>query len=229
MELGATVCKPKPTCSTCVLRDMCQARQAHLADPSAVAVEDWPAKAASTKKRDEHVAVCVTRIQHPRVTQPDAAPAPRASAGKRSDTAVAAKGAALQQTSVLITRRPETGLLAGLWEFPNDVVAAKSRKGEKEAAVDAKLAAIFPEQSGAWLGGRPRHFGSLVHVFSHINMTLHVFARDVDVTAAAYADLQRLCDASPELRVVPLAAVKDCGISTGMLKVLAATKNKLSL
>lgn len=63
---------------------------------------------------------------------------------------------------------------AGLWEFPSVTVPAEASEKERRAEVDALLDRLL----GA---GRPhlevqerRHLGSIVHIFSHIRMTLQV-------------------------------------------------------
>jgi A/G-specific adenine glycosylase len=85
---------------------------------------------------------------------------------------------------VLVMRRPETGLLAGLWSFPGRVMteradaaaaaaqlaAAKADAGSS-ANAEAKAASIAAEIAadlapGA-VAGEPTHIGNVAHAFSH--------------------------------------------------------------
>ncbi|EDL30583.1 mutY homolog (E. coli), isoform CRA_c [Mus musculus] len=122
MELGATVCTPqRPLCSHCPVQSLCRAyqrvqrgqlsalpgrpdieecalntRQCQLClppsspwDPS-MGVANFPRKASRRPPREEYSATCV-------VEQPGAIGGPL----------------------VLLVQRPDSGLLAGLWEFPS--------------------------------------------------------------------------------------------------------------
>ncbi len=68
---------------------------------------------------------------------------------------------------LLLVRRPETGLLAGLWELPGGPVA-----GVPDGAAAAALAHA---QTGLRVAG-VRPAGTLDHVFSHFRQRLHLFA-----------------------------------------------------
>lgn len=68
---------------------------------------------------------------------------------------------------VLAVQRPETGLLANLWELPG---------GELARGVEAKdrVASLIEERVGLSIRS-PLHAGTLEHVFTHLRMQLHVF------------------------------------------------------
>jgi len=88
---------------------------------------------------------------------------------------------------VLLVRRPEKGLLAGLYEFPTLLLDNSSTQFEKQkdAASDTLLNRFLaspPTISGKGDGG-PTHnlklkknsdAGTLLHLFSHIRMTYHI-------------------------------------------------------
>lgn len=67
----------------------------------------------------------------------------------------------------LVQRRPERGLLAGLWEFPG----GHRRPGE--AWADAARRELF-EETG-WRAGPLRPAGLVRHQYSHFSVTLHLF------------------------------------------------------
>ncbi|KAL8277243.1 hypothetical protein RQP46_010312 [Phenoliferia psychrophenolica] len=122
MELGATVCTPKnPNCGECPLSDECLAYAevrafksrktlaplvdledlCELCEPVNIdadyAVTQYPMAKEKKKLREEETAVCVLEWE------------PSGGGG-----AAAAKG----KRKVLLVKRPEKGLLAGLFEFP---------------------------------------------------------------------------------------------------------------
>jgi A/G-specific adenine glycosylase len=69
---------------------------------------------------------------------------------------------------LLLVRRPEDGLLGGMWSFPGEV--ARAGESVEDAAARAGRAA-----SGLAIVGRGRPLGSVVHVFSHRREVYHVF------------------------------------------------------
>ncbi|KAF8768552.1 hypothetical protein HU200_007507 [Digitaria exilis] len=98
MELGATLCsKTKPGCSGCPVSSHCQALALSM-ENSSVQVTDYPRVVPKAKPRRDFAAVCVVQI---------------------------AEGLGKEVTDTkdngdifLLIKRPEEGLLAGLWEFP---------------------------------------------------------------------------------------------------------------
>lgn len=171
MELGATVCVPAgaPACGSCPVAALCAAKAGEEAGGEKVT--DYPAKAAKAKQRAEGVDVCVVELS------------PADGGG---------------EPLVLLTQRPEGGLLAGLWEFPSVPVAvseegvATAPAAARRAAVDAHLAALLgaplpraaaaKQQESEAAPSPPPPFrvlrrapvGSLTHVFSHIKLGLSV-------------------------------------------------------
>ena len=81
---------------------------------------------------------------------------------------------------LLLVRRPEDGLLGGMWSFPGEV--AGDGESVEDAAARAGRAA-----SGLEALGRGRAVGSVVHVFSHRREVYHVFVFPVAVAAAEEA------------------------------------------
>ena len=184
MELGATVCTPSgtPACGSCPVAAVCAARAGEVAGGAPVTA--FPAKAAKAKQRAEGVDVAVVELRQPGQADP----------------------------LVLLTQRPEGGLLAGLWEFPSVPVAVDEEgvptvgAAARRAAVDAHLAALLgaplPKSSppaskqegdsGALASPfrlvRRAPVGALTHVFSHIRLGLSVESVRLEGLLAAEGD-----------------------------------------
>jgi A/G-specific adenine glycosylase len=86
-------------------------------------------------------------------------------AAQREVEAVA--GLVLRRGRALAVQRPESGLLAGLWELPG---------GELEAGESARraIAPRLRERVGLRVAGA-RPLGAVEHVFTHLRLRLHVF------------------------------------------------------
>ncbi|KAL0070289.1 hypothetical protein AAF712_002781 [Marasmius tenuissimus] len=179
IELGSTVCKVRdPSCDICPLRPWClaQLRKAEnfqavvdiedactLCDPvdDSSDVTIYPMKVERKKSREETDVVSVIEWCPP-------------------DTGA--------QPQILLVRRPEKGLLAGLYEFPTipNVSSALSSQSITDLGID-QMASIFKEPVGLNGGVQPDpdletrytlldvHFaGDVQHVFSHIKKTYKV-------------------------------------------------------
>ena len=77
----------------------------------------------------------------------------------------------------VLVRRPEDGLLGGLWSFPGEV--ARDGESVEDAAMRVARAA-----SGLATVGRGRPVGTVAHVFSHRREVYHVFLFAVPATGA---------------------------------------------
>ncbi|XP_048207136.1 adenine DNA glycosylase isoform X2 [Perognathus longimembris pacificus] len=177
MELGATVCTPqRPLCSQCPIQSLCQAHQrvgqeelsasrslpgspdveecapnpgqcqlcpppTELWDPT-LGVANFPRKATRKPPREECSAICVLEQ-------------PRAHGGAR----------------LLLVQRPNSGLLAGLWEFPSVTLKPSEQHQRKAKALLQELQ--------SWVGPLPaaslQHLGEVIHTFSHIKLTYLVY------------------------------------------------------
>jgi A/G-specific adenine glycosylase len=84
----------------------------------------------------------------------------------------------------LIHRRPEKGLLAGLWEFPSYILpdsndsTAKTRKGEAERYVSELKAGAAPTNVKRLK--YVTELGSVPWLFSHLKLTMHVHLFELD-------------------------------------------------
>lgn len=201
MELGATVCSPKsPQCEDCPVRSQCGALQAlqevevevgdiedcQLCLPSAdyqpeLGVTNYPRKGKKTAARSQETLVVVVRV--PADTQTEA-------------------------ESFLMERRPSSGLLASLLQFPSLELPAEqeTKEADKLRLLTDKLAQSNVQFEGLQL------VDSLVHVFSHIKMTYTVYT----------------CQAQAALKDGILVTEKEfesCGTSTAMRKVFKCYKD----
>ncbi|KAL4419664.1 hypothetical protein ABPG77_000561 [Micractinium sp. CCAP 211/92] len=180
MELGATVCVPntEPKCGACPVAASCAAlrgvreHESAGGEPGAAGaprVADYPTKVEKAEKREETVAVAVVQLLPP-----------ACSGGGGGDVA---------GSSFLLVQRPPSGLLAGLWQFPLLQLrpeAADSPQRQQQLMDDylqAQLGATLRPAGGAAPQGglakaltvvERRPLGQLVHVFSHIRMTMKV-------------------------------------------------------
>uniref|UniRef100_A0A7N5JM39 Adenine DNA glycosylase n=1 Tax=Ailuropoda melanoleuca TaxID=9646 RepID=A0A7N5JM39_AILME len=108
-------------------------------DPT-LGVTNFPRKASRKPPREECSATCV-------LEQPRAVGGPR----------------------ILLVQRPNSGLLAGLWEFPS-VTTEPSGQRQRQA-----LLRELQRWAGPLPATRLRHLGQVVHTFSHIKLTYEVY------------------------------------------------------
>lgn len=102
---------------------------------------------------------------------------------------------------VLVTQRPDEGLLAGMWEF---VVV----EGEEAKALDDALV-LWTGQASM----RPLEpVGQLEHVFTHIRLTMHVYVAAVQATCVS-------ADAPRAARWVRLDELGELALSGAQRKV----------
>ncbi|CAI4218872.1 unnamed protein product [Parascedosporium putredinis] len=205
MELGSTICTPKPACGTCPIRSTCAAFQegvargrprgdgkvktelplADMEDLCALCepfedvgdYEEGGAEALATKKNG-------------------------ANAGKaRKTSAKSAGGKRRCGSHGGDLGRGQKGLLAGLWELPSGTLVAGTGTGPGKAAVAARKSAAvkFTSQLRAGLGApgnvvkHAGELGSVPWLFSHLKLTMHVqlFTASVlpDAADAAIGDV----------------------------------------
>ncbi|MCA9782542.1 MAG: A/G-specific adenine glycosylase [Candidatus Cloacimonetes bacterium] len=136
MELGATVCRPQPSCELCPLASVCRAyAQKRTAD--------IPQRSRRGNRRTHPVVVLV---------------------------GIAGDG------RILLHRRPDKGMLAGLWELPN--LRGEQELGREPADVES-LASLFDglerqlHESGFSARGAYRSLAVFRHHYSHFSVELH--------------------------------------------------------
>ena len=151
MELGATVCTPRsPRCDDCPVRPHC------IADKAGT-VSDRPlARQRRPLPRVDYVTAVVVRGA---ATSSPTAPPP---------------------AHTLLTRRPDTGLLAGMWEFPTTEIhrhaaGAPTPTSPAPTPTPATITAAALQLLATYgLSGDPiAHPPPVKHTFSHFHATYH--------------------------------------------------------
>ncbi|KAJ7961756.1 A/G-specific adenine DNA glycosylase [Quillaja saponaria] len=153
MELGATVCTPlNPSCSMCPVSEHCLALLISREDNSVV-VTDYPIKGVKVKQRCDFSAVCVVEIQG----------AQQILEGNQC------------VSEFLLIKRPNEGLLAGLWEFPSVLLDGEADWFARIEAINGFLKQILrlnPKKTCHIV--LREEVGEFVHVFSHIRLKVYV-------------------------------------------------------
>ncbi|PRP84922.1 A/G-specific adenine DNA glycosylase-like [Planoprotostelium fungivorum] len=176
MELGATVCTPKsPKCTECPLKSICHAYQEiedigrekipkdktcrvceddDSVDSPTDAVTKYPTKVKKNKQREEAVAVSIVERKEG------------------------------EESQYLLVQRPDKGLLASLWEFPQ--ISIEEKEAEKiDGDFDSKLRDKIDRYVERNLGVQDletisrRYLGTHVHLFSHIRQSMYIESRSV--------------------------------------------------
>ncbi|KAM8789462.1 adenine DNA glycosylase isoform 1-T1 [Rhynchonycteris naso] len=175
MELGATVCTPQhPLCSQCPVQSLCQAHQ-RVERAQLVASQNLPGS--------PDVEECAPNTGQCRLCAPPTEPwdqtlgvanFPRKASRRPpreecSATCVLEQPRALGGARILLVQRPNSGLLAGLWEFPS-VTVEPSGQCQRKALLQE-----LQSWAGPFPATRLQHLGQVVHTFSHIKLTYQVY------------------------------------------------------
>ena len=152
MELGATVCTPRsPGCVVCPVRGWCRAWVAGT-------VAERPARRPRRKvRRVEYVAVVVVGAGAPAAGEQVAPVSP------------ARAGGGPPAVMTLLRKRPDSGLLAGMWEFPSIELVGDEKRGHVHIAAAATRllkGLVHPAHPTT-----PLH--PVRHAFTHLHATYH--------------------------------------------------------
>ncbi|RCI15113.1 hypothetical protein L249_6638 [Ophiocordyceps polyrhachis-furcata BCC 54312] len=184
MELGSTVCTPKPDCASCPITRTCRV----YGEGKALLMS----KEANSTDMEDMCTLCAP-MDHGIET---GAATTISEYARRFPTKSAKKALREEETIVcairrpdgayLVQQRPKKGLLAGLWELPSVAVGAGTKK---DAAQRGRLART--QAAKLVTGVESRHMGevgSVPWVFSHLKLTMHVHAFVADETREASGD-----------------------------------------
>lgn len=152
MELGATLCSlSNPGCAACPISAQCHALSLSRQNES-VLVTDYPTKAVKAKQRHEFSAVSVVEILDCQENM-----------GPQSSS------------KYILVKRPNEGLLAGLWEFPSVLLEKEADLASRRKAIDNFLQSSFnlDLKESTRIVSR-EDIGECVHVFSHIRLKMYV-------------------------------------------------------
>ncbi|XP_027906476.1 adenine DNA glycosylase isoform X1 [Vigna unguiculata] len=202
MELGATVCTPlNPSCSSCPASEFCQALSNTKHD-SAVAVTDYPVKGLKIKQRCDFSAVCVVEL-------------------------LGAESLLDKNKSIskfILVKRPEEGLLAGLWEFPSVLLDGETVPSTRREAMNRFLKANFKIDVRNTCNIVLREdIGEFVHIFSHIRLKLYVEL--LVLQSKGEDDLFKSSDNKPTWKCVCSNELSGMGLTTSVRKVYNMVQN----
>ncbi|CAN6838287.1 unnamed protein product [Brassica oleracea] len=163
MELGATLCSvSKPSCSSCPISSQCRAYSLFQENRS-IPVTEYPTKVVKAKPKLDFCCVCVLEI----LIQNN-------QSGGR----------------FVLVKRPEEGLLAGLWEFPSVILDKEASLAARRKAINLYLKEAFhlePKETCTVVSRK--ELGEFVHIFTHIRRKIYVELLVVQLTGGGTIDL----------------------------------------
>ncbi|KIR55896.1 A/G-specific adenine glycosylase [Cryptococcus gattii Ru294] len=171
MELGSQICKPaNPECGICPLRKFCKG-YAELSNPPPL-----PSTAESDCKLCTPIPCDIETDKIPTVMMFPMKKGKKASRVEEESVCVVQWRGNGDQRRWLFIKRPEKGLLAGLFEPPTTPVSAGLSPSERlSASLEALSDYIkITEEDAEGLQTSNRDVGNIPHIFSHINMTYHI-------------------------------------------------------
>eukprot|EP00210_Caulerpa_lentillifera_P004175 g3981.t1 len=157
MELGAMICRPmNPQCEICPVKRNCMHKKTSKGKfESMIKVTDYPLSVKKPEKQKQTVDVFVLHLL-----------------AKEEDSCSFIG-------RYLMLKRPATGLLAGMWEFPT-LPSPILDNSNQEHRLEA-ITTFLSESCGIDLNNKAmyriidrKQVGEVVHIFSHIHMTLRV-------------------------------------------------------
>ncbi|XP_078657921.1 adenine DNA glycosylase-like isoform X1 [Branchiostoma floridae x Branchiostoma belcheri] len=236
MELGATVCTPKnPSCGGCPVRGLCTAYQqveiekkksANKLEKMLLKKMETPCGVQDIEEVVEGCCLCLPKeesldsslgvMNYPRKA--------KKKPPREEKTAVAIISCAEgSETKFLIVQRPETGLLAGLWEFPSVQLGSDGQSETRKSLIDSYL----KETLGLTFEDveKRTHVGEVVHIFSHIHQTYIVETFDVEHDGQDGVTGNK---EAPPCRWVTRSELQGAALSTAMRKVFKAYEASVS-
>ena len=180
MDLGATVCIPgQPHCEVCPIFEMCKAKAAGKET-------EIPVRITKKEVPVEPITVFVVKLSQRNAARLDKRKLKNtnvtASNLQKAESIAEISGNELRYSKknvyYLLHRRPDKGLLAGMWEFPNCEGEGKQGK-EKLAALLAEQGVIVKEEEIVKL------FKQIRHVFSHKIWQMSVYMALIEKGDAA--------------------------------------------
>lgn len=231
MEFGATLCTPQsPQCHTCPLRKHCSAlKQVEEHKVSASMLLSGKGIKSSGGIRDN----TVSDIEECKLCLPSALwdaslgvcnyPQKAKKKQPKEETLAVAilERASEFESRFLIVQRPKTGLLAGLWEFPNTTIESSL----PETGIFKALGNFLESKLGLFLEqNNLKSIGEVSHQFSHIHHKYVVYAYKYT------GDETTVTQDNSEIKWISRNDIDKAALSTAMRKVFTAfekhNKNK---
>nr|XP_043621893.1 adenine DNA glycosylase [Erigeron canadensis] len=190
MELGATLCTPlNPSCSSCPVSAQCSALAESENNPSKL-VTDYPTKVAKVKQRQDFSAISVVEIIEGAINTSESA------------------------SKFLLVKRPEEGLLAGLWEFPSVSLDGEADLVARRRAIDDYLKNSFGLKLRKSINIVAREeVGEYIHIFTHIRLKMYI-----ELLVLRSQDLQKKGKGLMSYKYVDTKTLATLGLSTGVRK-----------
>ncbi|VDC07495.1 unnamed protein product [Peniophora sp. CBMAI 1063] len=180
IELGATVCKPRDaSCGDCPIKQWCTAQSIAHEEQDSVSMPDI----------EETCTLCVPIPQSGAAMRPQVTAYPMAVVRKKqreeTDAVFVIEWRSTDEAAermFLMVRRPDSGLLAGLHEFPT----VEKTSAESDDNVHLRSVLMRYLENGSRISDSSKHHsdqphvarvqpvGDVVHVFSHIRKTYRV-------------------------------------------------------
>ena len=226
MEFGATLCTPQsPQCHACPLRQHCSALKQ---------VEDHKVSASmllsgkGINSGGDVMDNAVTDIEECKLCLPSALwnaslgvcnypqKAKKKQPKEETLAVVVLERPAELGSHFLIVQRPKTGLLAGLWEFPNTTVETSL----PETGMFTALGNFLESELGITLEQKKnvKSIGEVSHQFSHIHHTYVVYA----YKCTGHETLHETTQENREIKWIPKDDLDKAALSTAMRKVFTA-------
>ncbi|PSN71364.1 DNA glycosylase [Corynespora cassiicola Philippines] len=157
----------------------------------------FPKKVAKKKVAEEDCVVCIVEVQMP------------------------------TQSKWLIEQRPAKGLLGSLWQFPQEAFpASKNTPSYRKASAQKFISTLQTGQIDMSKAKFVAELDSLVHVFSHLKLTMHVSLFKLELTDDASPDMAPA--GVPARKWVDTDAMGDQTLSTGMRRCWELVQKRLS-
>lgn len=224
MELGATICTPtNPACSSCPVAEHCNAlaivrsydsKNKHAMQSlstvyntvqavTAPSVIDYPMKVLKPMPREEFAAVCVVEL----------------SSENESENFLCINS---DRNSFLLVRRPQQGLLAGLWEFPSVLLSGLNLSvDEQKVTMDRYLEISLGIQTsqGTYKEILRKSVGQYIHVFSHIRLHMYIEWMVLHAPDGLHGMQENEDENGTVVKWVDKKAIHSMGLTSGVRKV----------
>uniref|UniRef100_A0A2P2JYU7 Adenine DNA glycosylase n=1 Tax=Rhizophora mucronata TaxID=61149 RepID=A0A2P2JYU7_RHIMU len=199
MELGATICTPlNPSCSSCPVSSQCRALSISKDDKSAL-VTDYPIKSVKVKQRHEFSAVCVVEISR------SLGETQREQSGSR----------------FLLVKRPDEGLLAGLWEFPSVMLGKEADLTTRRKEIDNLLKKSFRlDPKRTYSKVLREDVGEFLHIFTHIRLQVYVELLVIRLKGGTSNLFSKEDKETMSWKCIDGIALSNLGLTSGVRKVI---------
>ncbi|XP_030852703.1 adenine DNA glycosylase isoform X1 [Strongylocentrotus purpuratus] len=236
MELGATVCHPKsPQCPSCPVQSHCRAIQQMDQLTRDLATKLTKSNGQSLPEEKDIVDIecaadgCSLCMDGPVDANLGVMNYPRKPKKKPLKQQVIAVCIVERETNdeeeYLIVQRPDTGLLAGMWEFPSIEIAEETSRQKSRNKMDSYLKDTL-NMTLKNVKDR-KHIIQFVHMFSHIHQTYELETMKVEEEEEEdVSDKSQESEDIPHHQWVSRSAFEGQAVSAGMRKAFDAYNGK---